>query len=208
MVSNMVNNTVFKYKTIKGPLHKVPAIIKLLLLLPLSFICMSLSPFRLGTGIISCVIVSFICGLSLQEQLTDLKPAFYYAVLMYVLCVFTNFIDNFKLTPVKELYIMLIPNFEYLRITLRLALIVQISALVFRTTSVLEIREAVKSEIITIFLCFIPEIFKIWNSVNLAWKVRGGKDGIIKIKTVIFVLISLCFEKAALKAKALEARSK
>jgi biotin transport system permease protein len=207
MVSNMVNNTVFKYKTIKGPLHKVPAIIKLLLLLPLSFFCMSLPPFWLGTGIIFCVIVSFICGLSLQEQLTDLKPAFYYAILMYILSVFTNLTGNFRLVHFNESVKALIPHYEYLRITLRLALIVQISSLVFRTTSALEIREAVRLEIITVFLCFIPEIFKIWASVNFAWKARGGKEGMLKIKTVIFVLISLCFEKAALKAKALEARS-
>jgi len=203
----MVNNMVFKYKTIKGPLHKVPAILKLLLLLPLSFFCMSLPPFWLGAGIVFCVIVSFVCGLSLQEQLTDLKPAFYYAVLMCILSVFSNFTGNFRLISFNELIKALIPDHEYLRISLRLALIVQISALVFRTTSALEIREAVRLEILSVFLCFIPEIFKIWTSVNLAWKARGGKDGLLKIKTVVFVLISLCFEKAALKAKAIEARS-
>jgi len=202
-----VNNMVFKYKTIKGPLHKVPAILKLLLLLPLSFFCMSLPPFWLGAGIVFCVIVSFVCGLSLQEQLTDLKPAFYYAVLMCILSVFSNFTGNFRLISFNELIKALIPDHEYLRISLRLALIVQISALVFRTTSALEIREAVRLEILSVFLCFIPEIFKIWTSVNLAWKARGGKDGLLKIKTVVFVLISLCFEKAALKAKAIEARS-
>jgi len=207
MVSNMVNNMIFKYKTIKGPLHKIPALLKLLLLLPLSFFCMSLPSLWLGTGIIFCVIVSFICGLSFQEQLTDLKPAFYYALLMYILSVFSNLTDNFRLIPFNESVKALIPRHEYLRITLRLALIVQISALVFRTTSALEIREAVRLEIISVFLCFIPEIFKIWTSVNHAWKARRGKDGLLKIKIVIFVLISLCFEKAALKAKAIEARS-
>jgi len=203
----MVRNTVFRYKTIKGPLHKVPAILKLLLLLPLSFFCMSLPLFGLAAGIIFFFLFSFFFGFSLREQITDFKPVFYYALLMYALSVFANFIDNFRITPFNELFTLLIPRYEYLIITLRLALIVQISALVFRTTSALEIREAVKLEIISVFLCFIPEIFKIWTSVNLAWKVRGGKDGIVKIKTVIFVLISLCFEKAALKAKALEARS-
>jgi len=202
----MVRNAVFGYKTIKGPLHKVPAIIKLLLLLPLSFFCMSLPPFWLGAGIIICVTASFIFGFSLREQLTDLKPAFYYAVLMYILSVFTNFYGNFRLMPFNDLYTLLIPRNEYLRITLRLALIVQISALVFRTTSALEIREAARSDMITVFLCFIPEIFRIWTSVNLAWKARGGKDGFGKIKTVVFALISLCFEKAALKSRALEAR--
>jgi biotin transport system permease protein len=168
---------------------------------------MSLPSLWLGFGIISAVLISFICGLSLHDQLTDFKPAFYYATLMYALSVFSNFIDNFSLMPVNEYLTFLIPNREYLRITLRLALIVQISALLFRTTSSLEIREVVRLEIISLFLCFIPEIFKIWTSVNLAWKSRGGKDGFAKIKTLIFILISLSLEKAALKAKALEARN-
>lgn len=203
----VINNAVFKYKTIKSPLHKVPAVIKLLLLLPLSVFCMSLSPLWLCAGILSAVLAAFICGFSLHDQLTDFKPAFYYAILMYVLSVFSNLIDNFRLMPLNQFFTVLIPDHEYLRITLRLMLIVQISALLFRTTSSLEIREVVRSEIISLFLCFIPEIFKIWTSINLAWKSRGGKEGLIKIKTLMFILISLSLEKAAIKAKALEARS-
>jgi len=204
----VINNTVFKYKAIKGTLHKVPAVIKLLLLLPISVICMSLPPLWLGVGIIISVFAAFICGLSLHDQLTDFKPAFYYAILMYVLSVFSNLlIVNFRLTPVNQFLTVLIPDIEYLRIALRLVLVVQISALFFRTTSLFEIREVVRLEIISLFLCFIPEIFKIWTSINLAWKSRGGKDGFIKIKTLMFILISLSFEKAAIKAKALEARS-
>jgi biotin transport system permease protein/energy-coupling factor transport system permease protein len=168
---------------------------------------MSLPPLWLCAGIISAVFVSFICGLSLRDQLTDLKPALYYTLLMYVLSVFSNFIDNFRLIPVDQFFTILILRDEYLRISLRLVLVVQISALLFRTTSSLEIREVVRLEIISLFLCFIPEIFKTWTSINLAWKSRGGKEGFNKIKTLSFILISLSFEKAALKAKALEARS-
>jgi len=203
----VVSNSVFKYKTIKGPLHKIPAIIKLLLLLPVSFFCMYLPSLWLGVGILFCVLIAFICGLSLQDQITDFKPVFFYALLMYALSVFSNLIDNFRLMPVNQFLTVLIPDLGYLRITLRLALIVQISALLFRTTSSLEIREVVRLEILSLFLSFIPEIFKIWTSVNMAWKARGGKEGFGKIKTLMFVLISLSFEKAALKANALAARS-
>jgi len=203
----MVSNTVFMYKKIRGLLHEVPALIKMLLLLPLSFICMYLPSLFLGVGIVFTVFFAFICGLSLHDQLTDFKPVFFYAILMYALSVFSNLFNNFRLMPINQFLTVLIPNHEYLRITLRLALVVQISALFFRTTSPLEIREVVRLEIITLFLCFIPEIFKIWTSINLAWKSRGGKEGVGKIKALVFVLISLSFEKAALKAKALEARS-
>jgi len=203
----VIRNAVFAYKTKKGLLHKVPALIKLLLLLPLSFFCLSLPSFRLGAGIVITALVSFICGLSLRDQLTDFKPVLYYAILMYALSVFSNYFDNFKGTSINQFYLFLIPDAEYLRITMRLAIVVQISALIFRTTSSLEIREAVRLEIISIFLGFIPEIFKIWSSVNLAYKSRSGKEGLAKIKTLCFILISMCFEKAALKAKAMEARS-
>jgi biotin transport system permease protein/energy-coupling factor transport system permease protein len=204
----MVSNTVFRYKTIKGYLHKVPALIKLILLLPLSVFCMSLPSLWLCAGIFLIFLAAFFFGLSLREQLTDVKPAFYYALLMYALSVFSNFIKNFKLIPVNELLInMLIPHPDFLQITLRLTLIVQISALLFRTTSPLEIREAVRLEIISLFLCFIPEIFKTWTSINLAWKSRGGGQGFYKIKTLTFVLITLSFERAAVKVKALQARS-
>jgi len=203
----MVRDTVFKYKTIKGPLHKVPAVIKLLLLLPFSFFCMALPPLWLTVGIISAVIVAFICGLSLHDQLTDFKPVIYYALLMYALSVFSNLLNNFMLTPTNQFLTVFIPDREYLQITLRLAFIVQVSALVFRTTSSLEIREVVRLEIVSLFLSFIPEIFKIWTSVNLAWKARGGKEGFAKIKLLVFILISLSLEKASLKARAIEARS-
>jgi len=203
----MVSNTVFKYKTIKGVLHEVPVLVKILLFLPLSFVCMYLPSLWLGIAIVFTVFIAFICGLSFSDQLTDFKPVFFYAILMYALSVFSNLIDNFGYMSVNQFLIIFIPRHDYLRITLRLALIVQISALFFRTTSPLEIRQVVRLEIITLFLCFIPEIFKIWTSINLAWKSRGGKDGVGKIKTLVFILISLSFEKAAVKAKALEARS-
>jgi biotin transport system permease protein/energy-coupling factor transport system permease protein len=110
--------------------------------------------------------------------------------------------------PVDQfLFAVLIPRAGFLQTILRLLLIVQISALLFRTTSPLEIREVVRLEIISLFICFIPEIFKTWTSINLAWKSRGGRQGLPKIKTLIFVLITLSFEKAAIKAKALQARS-
>jgi len=201
-----ISNAVFKYKINKGRLHKVPALIKLLFLLPLSVFCALLPSFWLGVGILSASLLAFVCGLSLHDQITDFKPVFYYALLMYALSVFSSVIDNYGVLPANQFFTVLIPNMEYLQITLRLALIVQVSALLFRTTSPLEIREIVRLEILSLFLCFIPEIFKIWNSINTAWKARGGKDGFHKIKTIPFILISLSFEKAALKAKALEAR--
>jgi len=227
--------SIFKYKTIRGPLHKLPVMLKIFLLLPLSIFCLALPSFWLCAGIITAVITAFICRFSLREQLTDLKPAVIYAVLMYVLSIFTNLFNYVNVTQLSfhcSLLSVLCPHPDFLRIALRLTLIIQLSALLFRTTSSIEIRECLCnieyfiksiftklplfnknislrsrfSENISVFLMFIPEIFTIWSNIDLAWKARGGKQDLKKIKMLIFVLITLSFEKAALKAKALEAR--
>jgi len=198
---------IFKYKTIKGPLHKFPAFIKLVCILPLSIFCIYLTSLQLGIGIAAVIILALFCGITLREQLTDFKPAFFYGSLMFFISVFSTFFDNRDIMPLGTLVLTsLIPRAEFLQTVLRLTLIVQLSALLFRTTSALEIREFVRFDILSLFLCFIPEIFKTWTSVDLAWKARGGKPGLKKIMTLVFVLISLSFEKAAIKAKAIEAR--
>jgi energy-coupling factor transporter transmembrane protein EcfT len=202
-----ISSPVFKYKTIKGPLHKVPAPVKLILLLPLSIFCMSLAPLYLAAGIAAAAITAFLCRFTVREQLTDLKPAFYYALLMYVLSVLSNFTGVFAEMPHNVLSAgVLLPRREFLRIALRLVLIVQISALLFRTTSSLEIRDCIRIEIISLFLSFIPEIFETWKTINLAWKARGGKQELNKIRVTVFILISLSMEKASLKARAAAAR--
>jgi energy-coupling factor transporter transmembrane protein EcfT len=216
-MAGMINTySLFKYKTIKGPLHKAPALLKLILLLPLSIFCMSLSPLYLAAGVFAAAIAASLCRFTLREQLTDIKPAVIYSVLMYTLSVFSNLSEHFgQLTAQSSTAAVLIPRYDYLRVSLRLVLIVQISALLFRTTSALELRDAFwrifpnsrLMQNIAVFLSFIPEVFINWSIINMAWKARGGKQGPAMIKTVVFILISLNMEKAAVKAKALAARS-
>jgi biotin transport system permease protein/energy-coupling factor transport system permease protein len=225
-----LTQAVFKYKTIKGILHKIPAAIKLFLFPPLCIFCLSFNHFFLVAGIITLSTAAFLCRFTLREQLTDMKPAFLYFCLMYVLSVFSYSYEYWNKLPIHELVpLIFMPKSNFLQITLRLVVIIQLSALLFRTTSSLEIRESLRaiekrilsplpfikrkekqyliSESVCLFICFIPEIFTTWSSVNLAWKARSGKQGVRKIKTTVFVLISLSMEKAALKAKALEART-
>jgi len=207
----VTRNAIFKYKTIKGPLHKLPVLIKLILLFALSITAFIIPSLWLGTGIIIAMITAFIGGITFREQLTDLKPAFFYVILMYSLSIFSNIFSLLSepnsLSPTPySLLPFIIPHPDYLKITLRLILIIQFSAMFFRTTSTLELREVIKLNIIVLFLSFIPEIFEIWNKINLSWKARGGQNGLKKIKSLVFVLISCCFEKASVKAKAFELR--
>jgi biotin transport system permease protein/energy-coupling factor transport system permease protein len=226
-------HTVFRYKTVKGHLHKAPAMAKLFMLLPLSVFCLSLPPLWLAVGKISAVVTAFLCKFTLHEQITDVKPAFFYAALMYGLSIFSNLFESLGIIPLATLTVaVLIPQLEFLQIAMRLLLIVQLSALLFRTTSSIEIREGLYAierfarrklsnlpffgkyistrsclaDNISLFLSFIPEIFAIWTSFNLTWKARGGKQGTAKIKTLVLVIIIQSFERAALKSKAIMAR--
>lgn len=170
---------------------------------------MTLPSLWLSAAITAAVITAFLCGFTPREQLTDLKPAVFYALLMYALSVFSNLYEIWGAAqmPISAFAAaILLPRPDFLRIALRLVLIVQISALLFRTTSSMEIREALGIKIFSLFLCFIPEIFETWAAINLSWKARGGRQGFAKIKTLVFILISISMEKASRKAKALEAR--
>jgi biotin transport system permease protein/energy-coupling factor transport system permease protein len=228
----LTQNSIFKYKTVKGPLHKLPALLKLILIWPISIFCMTLHPFWLGIGIATASITAFFCRFTLREQLTDIKPAFFYAFLMYTLSLFSSIMEIHKLLPELSYLTALIPKPDFIRIALRLVLIMQLSSLLFRSTTSGEIRDGLHTmeqvirrflsrvlffqkkiapnghfaENISLFLCFIPEIFETWSVINLAWKARGGKGGLEKIRTTVFVLISLSMERAAVKAKALAAR--
>jgi len=223
----------FGYKTVRGILHKVPAMLKLFMFLPLCIFCMSFTILQFITGIIAAAIFAFICGLTLSEQLTDLKPALIYGLLLYLLLVFSNLLENIQITDISGLVQIISPRNEYFLFSLRLIIIVQLSAMLFRTTSAFEIRESLGeieywikrvlshlpllgknitpnrkiSGVFSLFLSFIPEIFVIWTNINLAWKARGGKNNFRKITTLVFVLITLCMDKASKKTKALEARS-
>jgi len=215
--------TLFKYKIKKGPLHKLPVILKIIMMILFSSLCFLLSLQLHIALILLLFIFAFICKITFWEQLTDLKPALYYSVFMYILSVISSITkissDIFFNTSI------FMPNQEYLLTALRLTFIIQLSALFFRTTSFMEIKECLNmiehfikrffkiqsksffTDTISLFLMFIPDFFIVWSNVNLAWRARGGKPGIKKIKILIFVLISISFEKAALKARAIEARN-
>ena len=209
--------TVFAYKTIKGPLHRLPALAKLISLVPLSLLCMSLPLPALGAGIALLALAALVLKFSPREQFTDLRPVLFYGLLMYALSVFSQLAEITLPVPLRELFMnVLIPQNKFVHMFLRLLIIVQLSALLFRTTSMLEIRDCLSISAFTtrfsgsfaLFAGFIPEIFQAWTQIDRAWQARGGRNGFTKIRALVFILITLSFEKAARKAVAMAARER
>ncbi|MCL1992933.1 MAG: hypothetical protein FWG66_08300 [Spirochaetes bacterium] len=221
---------IFQYKTQKSALHKVPAVLKLFFLLSLSIICMALPAPALLSGIVLLAVAAGCCRITPREQLADLRPAFFYASLMYFISVFSSLVEILQGSDAALAFAVFLPQERFVLIALRLVFVVQLSALLFRSTSSVELRVGLGraefalrrflrrglggvslktscSQSIALFLSFIPEIFESWRQINFAWQGRAGKPGLAKVKTLVFVLISLCMEKASRKAAALEARA-
>jgi energy-coupling factor transporter transmembrane protein EcfT len=107
----------------------------------------------------------------------------------------------------------------------------QLSALFFRTTTSIEIKEAIRGletnirgairtlpfgkrvsprakfgASLALTISFIPELFGLWEGLNRAYRARGGRGGLKKARVLLIALFSLSFSRADKKARALAAR--
>jgi len=210
----------FRYKTGSGFLYRLPPAVKILLILPLSVSGLLFPPEVSLAFIAAAALAAFLHKFSVKEQLADIKPALYYFVFLYVL----------QFLTVRRSFI---PPKTLADDILRLLLVMQISGLLFRTTSPAALKDGMElierkiraalrrlpflrtgiikekprfAVIFALFLSFIPVIFEAWNSIELAWTSRGGRNNIKKIKTLLPVLFYLSFNEAREKTRALAAR--
>jgi energy-coupling factor transporter transmembrane protein EcfT len=232
---------VFQYRQGGSILHRIPALPKLALVLSFTGILMFLPFYTIGWGILAAAILAFTCGFSLREQLTDIKPVLFYTAFLYLINIFShlpsvNFAvltgGNFSPEARRALAAIFYPDLEYRLYILRLLLVMQLSALFFRTTTSIEIKGAIRGFetnirgavkklpftkkvspeakfglSLTLTLSFIPELFGLWERLNRAYKARGGRGGLKKARVLLIALFSLSFSWADKKARALAARN-
>ncbi|MDR2417847.1 MAG: energy-coupling factor transporter transmembrane protein EcfT [Treponema sp.] len=223
---------VFRYRKGNSIIHRLPALIKLFALISLAVNIMFLPLYAVCVGIILLVIPAFLCGFSVREQFTDIKPALFYAFFLYLISIFTNLSSTgFTIVSSTAFIKILLPNDEYALYILRLLLVMQLSALLFRTTTSIEIKEVICSVEIAIrgvlrklpfarnisltakfgtsaalTINFIPALFELWDKLNRAYRARGGKGGLKQFRVLLVALIALSFHYAERKARALLAR--
>lgn len=211
----MVKYSFFSYKKGNSFLHKCPSWIKIIFIPLINILFFCFPPEFSFILIILQTVLAFCLKFSLKEQIEDLKPIIFYAVLLlffqFFLCFFTeDFLGNLKLQfnwkEQKETVFLLIKLFS----------IMQTSSLVFKTSTSLEMQEGIskifgrKSAItnaISMFLNFIPMISKIWQQSKVAWKIRGGKNGIKMYFVLLPILFSVGMKKAYNFAKAVQIRN-
>ncbi|MDR0526825.1 MAG: energy-coupling factor transporter transmembrane protein EcfT [Spirochaetaceae bacterium] len=189
-----------QYKINARFLRSIPCFIKLIFLFASAVIFFKLSLTIIAALIIFFMALAFFCGWTPAEFFADIKAALYYAFILYAAQLILNL--NF------------IPERSFFLYTARLFLIMQCAALVFRTTSSIEIKETLSrldpsgyvSVNLALTISFIPELFSLWEAICRAWKSRGCKKNIFAAKHLLFAFISISFYRASIKGRAMAAR--
>lgn len=200
----------FSYKPGNSPVHKIPAWIKIIIIPALNILVFNL-PWYFSAGFVIFQFILCCClKFSLKEQFADLKPVLWYGVLLFLF----DFISH------KKIYFDLNTAF----LLLKLFGIMQSASLMFKTSTSLEIRNGIGqiegvirkilhlkkkntlTNTISLFVCFIPAVFKIWEQSKKAWIARGGKKNLKMISTLLPVLFSVGMKQAYNRARAISVR--
>jgi biotin transport system permease protein/energy-coupling factor transport system permease protein len=225
---------VFRYKKGNSLLHRAPALLKLSVLAALAISIMFLPLSAVCAGIAAAIIPALVCGFSVKEQLTDIRPALFYALFLCMISACSGIVSAggpAAVSSLRDLIHRVRPAYEYGVYIVRLILVMQVSALLFRTSSSIEIKEAVCGaetalrrvlrrlpgagrispaakfgNSIALTISFIPVLFELWEKLNRAYRARGGRGGLTRFRLLIAALIALSFHYAAQKARALQAR--
>ena len=107
----------------------------------------------------------------------------------------------------------------------------QTASILFRTSTTLQLREGLEkmeltlrrpftskanpqtrpsapvAQTLALFLCFIPQVSKIWQQTVRAWKARGGRTNLRMYITLLPVLFSVGMKQAYNAARAITIRN-
>ena len=217
-----MTEAILSYNKRNSLLHKTPAIIKLLILfcIPLVTYFTPLA-YQLGLFALAFLLV-LVAKIPLKNFFHDLKPIAYYCLFIAIIDVLTILLfdktpmpistelEESAISPTIGFFNVLLEKGNYLLMS-RLVVSMAYTSIFFRSTSHLEMRQSLEkiesfitfghskltfSKAFALFLNFLPQLFAIWNSLDLAWKARGGKRTPRKIIVLLPVFISLCLRKA------------
>lgn len=219
----MVNDPpLFCYKYGTTILHKIDARLKLLLILAAGYAAFFLQDIPCAVCIAAAFPLACYAGFSLREQLAQLKPAVYYAAMLYTASIISAACSR---TPFPEAFR---PQKSDGTLILRLVLSLQITGILYRTTSPLALRTALIqiedgftgifskkkhesgslrfSEAFSLLLIFIPQVFSVWRQAVRAWQARNGKKNIRMMILLFPVLISVCMKRSYIMSLAIQNR--
>ncbi|MCQ2588360.1 MAG: hypothetical protein MJ174_09610 [Treponema sp.] len=163
-----MKTTAFSYKQGNSFLHKMPPVLKILIIPLLNILFLNL-PFYFTLSLLSCqFVLSFILGFTLKEQFKDLKPVIYYGFLLYGINFLVQIISSLQmgqtnlqdLNPsiwisIKQSAIITFSNYETLFMLIKLFCVIQSCSIIFRTSTTLQIRQGI-GQIETFIRKYLP----------------------------------------------------
>ncbi len=193
--------TAFSYKAGGSIIHLCPAWIKIIFLPLISILFFKLPPLAAALMLGFIILIQLLLKFSPREIFSDIKLILYYAV---ILLIFRG----------KEVIPMLV----------RLLCMLELAALLFRTSSSLQLREGFErielafrkifhlkkktplAQSLSLFVCFIPLVAKNWEEAKRAWYARGGKASIRMLLVLLPVFFSIGMKQAWNMARAIAVR--
>lgn len=231
----MMKNSLFSYKPGNSFLHRLPVAVKLILIPCFNVFVFFFLPAGFAAGLFFLQFaVSLFLHFKLQEITTDLKPVVIYAVLSYGISFVSTVCSCMELlntagcpdlvcllkTSARDVFL----NAETASMFIKYFCIMQSASLIFKTSTSLEIRQGICSiesfirkrlpvskenrftDIISLFITFIPMVARVWAQEKKAWTARNGKKNLKMIVVLIPVLFSVTIKQAFNTVRALEVR--
>ena len=183
-------------------IHRCPAWIKILLVPLVSVVFFNTPPVVSAVMLALFFVTQIVLGFTRRQIFGSIQFVFYYAV---VLVIFRGM--------------------EVVPMLLRLLCMLELAAIVFKTSTSLELRygfEAIElavrkvlhlkkktpvADALALFTTFIPLVSQNWNQSKRAWKARGGINSISMYMVLLPVFFSVGMKQAYLTSRALSIRA-
>ncbi len=195
-------DSIFAYAKRNSPVHRTPAWIKLLVLLAIP-VTVYLTPLYVCITLMAVLaLLALISRMGLRAFLRDLRPILVYCLMIAMIDVLSWLFFNRERDIVTQTSIVMI---------LRVVCAAEAASVFFRTTGTYEISRTLRgiekaltfghtryavSGMFTLFLGFLPQIFRTWTEIDTAYRSRGGRRGIRRIAVLLPVLITISMKKA------------
>ena len=206
-------DSLFSFSKANSPIHRTPVWIKILVLLAVP-ITVQLTPPHVCLALMAVFLVlALVSRMGLVRFLRDLRPIVFYGAFILAIDVLSYLVFNRDRAVITD---------TSLHLMIKLICAMEATSVFFRTTSVYQIKEALQgferaitfghtrfavSSMFTLFLGFLPQIFETWTALELAYKARGGRNGLGKAMRLLPLLITMSIKKASTTYLALLNRS-
>ncbi len=192
----------FSYSKLNSPIHRIPAGIKLLVLIAVPITLQLTSAYVCYALIAFFFVLAAFAGTGYRNFFRDLRPIIFYSLFILAIDVLSYLIFDKNRAIITQSSIFLV---------IKLVCAMEATSIFFRTTSVYQIKDTLQSvervvtfghtryvvsSTFTLFLSFLPMIFETWTSLDLAYKARGGKSGISKAVRLLPLLIVMSIKRA------------